>query len=152
VELPTPDETQDNIVAFWVPKKLPGIGEPLELDYKLHWFIEGKGGRTPPAGYATATRIGRSATHEPELVRFWVDFTGNYLANQKMLLGITADVSVGEGATLVHQSLEKNPFNGSWRVAFALKPDGSGRPVELRCFLKKPPHILTETWSYLWTP
>ncbi len=152
VELPTPNETQDNIVAFWVPKQLPPIGTPLNLEYKLHWFIEGKGGRTPPAGYVSATRIGRSATHEPELVRFWVDFTGSYLGKQKLLPDITADVSVGQGATLVHQSLEKNPLNGSWRVAFAIKPDGSGKPVELRCFLKKPPHILTETWSYLWNP
>lgn len=152
VELPTPDETHDNIVAFWVPKKLPALGDPAKFEYKLHWFIEGKGGRTPPAGYATATRIGRSATHEPELVRFWVDFTGPYLLNQKALPDIAAIVSVGSGAKLVNQNLEKNPYNGSWRVAFSIKPDGSGRPVELRCFLQKPPHILTETWSYLWNP
>ena len=99
-----------------------------------------------------STRIGRSATHEPDLVRFWVDFTGSFLGNAKTLPGVMANVSVGDGATLVHQSLEKNPYNGSWRVAFALRPDGSGRPVELRCFLQKPPHILTETWSYLWNP
>jgi glucans biosynthesis protein len=152
VELPTPNETEDNIVAFWVPASLPPPDQPVHFNYKLHWFIEGKGGRTPPAGFATSTRIGRSATHEPELVRFWVDFTGNYLRNQKMVPDITANVSVGDGATLVHQSLEKNPYNGTWRVAFALKPDGSGKPVELRCFLRKPPHILTETWSYLWNP
>jgi periplasmic glucans biosynthesis protein len=152
VELPTPDETQDNIVAFWVPAKIPGDGLPVKLEYKLHWFIEGKGGRTPPAGYVMATRIGRSATHEPELVRFWVDFTGSYLSNQKYTPDIAASVSVGAGAKLVHQGLEKNPNNGSWRVAFSIKPDGSGRPVELRCFLKKPPHVLTETWSYLWNP
>lgn len=152
VELPTPNETEDNIVAFWVPAKMPPLDQPVRFDYKLHWFIEGNGGRTPPAGYAMATRIGRSATHEPELVRFWVDFTGTYLRNQKVVPEITADVSVGSGAKLVHQSLEKNPYNGSWRVAFAIKPDGSGKPVELRCFLQKPPHILTETWSYLWNP
>lgn len=152
VELPTPDETQDNIVAFWVPKNLPDLGSPVRFEYRLHWFIEGKGGRVPPAGYSIATRIGRSSTHEPELVRFWVDFTGPYLGNQKQVPDITANVWAGEGAKLVHQSLEKNPYNGSWRVAFAIKPDGSGRPVELRCFLQKPPHILTETWSYLWNP
>ena len=152
VELPTPDETQDNIVAFWVPAKLPALGDPVKFEYKLHWFIEGKGGRTPPAGYAMATRTGRSATHEPELVRFWVDFTGAYLANQRSVPDITPNISVGSGAKLVHESIEKNPYNGSWRVAFAIKPDGSGRPVELRCFLQKPPHILTETWSYLWNP
>ncbi len=61
-------------------------------------------------------------------------------------------LSVGDGATLVHSSLQKNPYNRTWRVSFALKPDGSGKPIELRCFLRKQPHVLTETWSYLWQP
>ena len=152
VELPTPDETNDNIVAFWVPSKLPAIGEPMKLEYRLHWFIEGQGGKKPPAGYAVSTRIGRSHTNETDLTRFWVDFDGRYLNAQKSARDMSADISVGAGAVLVHQSLEKNLFNGTWRVAFALRPDGSGRPVELRCFLKKPPHILTETWTYLWNP
>jgi periplasmic glucans biosynthesis protein len=153
VELPTPNETQDNIVAFWVPAKLPPLAEPVTLEYKLHWFMEGKpGARIPPAGYVTSTRVGHSSTQESDLVRFWVDFNGNYLSNQRANPEIEAEVSVGAGAKLVHQSLEKNPLNGSWRVAIAVKPDGSGVPVELRCFLKRSPHILTETWSYLWTP
>jgi glucans biosynthesis protein len=37
-------------------------------------------------------------------------------------------------------------------VAFAIRPDGSKRTVEMRCFLRKPPHVLTETWSYQWQP
>ena len=73
-----------------------------------------------------------------------------HLSNQKQDPDITANISVGEGATLVHQSVEKNPYNGTWRVAFAIRPAGGDRPVELRCFLQKQPHILTETWSYLW--
>ena len=51
-------------------------------------------------------------------------------------------VTVGDGAALINATVQKNPFNGTWRVAFALKPDGTGRPVELRCFLRKPPHVL----------
>jgi len=152
VEIPTPDETNDNIVAFWVPEKLPAIGEPIEFEYKLHWFIEGQGGKKPPSGYTVATRIGHSKTHEPELERFWVDFDSPYLHARGSDSGIEAVVSVGEGAKLVHQSVQKNNFNGTWRVAFSVKPDGTGKPVELRCFLKREPHILTETWSYLWNP
>jgi glucans biosynthesis protein len=114
--------------------------------------MEGVGSRRPPAGYTIATRIGYSKTHEQDLVRFWVDFDSPYLHNHATDKNIEAVVTVGDGAKLVHQSIEKNSFNGSWRVAFALKPDGSGHPVELRCFLKREPHILTETWSYLWNP
>jgi glucans biosynthesis protein len=152
VEIPTPDETNDNIVAFWVPEKLPVMGEAIEFEYKLHWFIEGSAGKAPPAAYTVATRIGHSKTHEPDLERFWVDFDGRFLHNHNADPAIEAVVSVSEGAKLMHQSIQKNPFNGTWRVAFAIKPDGTGRPVELRCFLKREPHILTETWSYLWNP
>lgn len=152
VEIPTPDETNDNIVAFWVPEELPAVGEPVEFEYKLHWFFEGHGGKKPPSGYTVATRIGHSKTHEPELERFWVDFDSPYLRGRSTPENLEAVVSVGEGAKLVHQSIQKNVFNGTWRVAFAIKPDGTGKPVELRCFLKHEPHILTETWSYLWNP
>ncbi len=151
-ELPTTNETGDNIVAFWVPSELPPIGESFKFEYRLHWFIEGKGGNKPPAGYAVSTRIGESNTNEAGITHFWVDFDGLYLNGQKSPHDMAANISVGAGATLVHQSLEKNPFNGTWRVAFSLHPDGSGRPVELRCFIQKPPHILTESWTYLWNP
>ena len=64
--------------------------------------------------------------------------------------GVEPVVTVGKGAELVHATAEKNPYNGTWRVAFALRPSGTGEPVELRCFLRKSPDVLTETWSYLW--
>lgn len=149
VEIPTPDETNDNIVAFWVPAKLPAVGEPLVYEYRLHWFTDQI---HPPAGYTVSTRHGRTKTHEPDLERFHVDFAGPYLNNQGADPAIESVVTVGEGAKLVHSSVQKNPFNGTWRAAFAIRPDGSGKPVELRCFLRKSPHVLTETWSYLWQP
>ena len=149
VELPTPDETNDNVVAFWAPEQLPPAGEAIELEYRLHWFMDQI---HPPAGFTVATHIGYSKTHEPELRRFIVDFDGTYLHQQKADPAIEPVVSVSAGATLMHATVQKNPFNGTWRVAFAVKPDGSGRPVELRCFLKKTPHVLSETWSYLWNP
>ena len=152
VELPTPDETNDNIVAFWVPQTLPAPGKPIEFRYDLQWFMENNTIKRPPAGRTVATRIGHSRTHEPELERFWVDFDSGYLETCPPTTAIEAVVTVGDGAKLIHQNLQKNLFNNTWRVAFALKPDGSGKPVELRCFLKREPHILTETWSYLWTP
>jgi glucans biosynthesis protein len=149
VELHAPDETYDNIAAFWVPEALPVPGEPIELSYKLHWFIDQI---RPPAGYVVATRHGRSTTQERDLERFVVDFDGAYLSKQGPDPLIEPVVSVGEGAALVNSTVQKNPYNATWRVAFALKPDGTGRPVELRCYLRKKPHGLTETWSYLWQP
>jgi glucans biosynthesis protein len=149
IELHAPDETYDNIAAFWVPEALPAPGEPIDLSYRLHWFLDQI---RPPAGFVVATRHGRSATQEKDLERFVVDFDGAYLSKQGPDPLIEPVVWAGEGAALVNSTVQKNPYNGTWRVAFALKPDGTGRPVELRCYLRKKPHGLTETWSYLWQP
>jgi glucans biosynthesis protein len=150
VEIPTPDETNDNIVAFWQPEASPAPGEPMEFEYKLHWFLQDH--IKPPAGHTVATRLGRSKTHEPDLQRFIIEFDSPYLHNKPEDPSVEAVVSVDTGAKLVHQALQKNKYNGSWRVAFSVRPDGSNKPVELRCFLRKDPHVLTETWSYCWNP
>jgi glucans biosynthesis protein len=151
VELPTADETSDNLVAFWVPAALPPPDEPLEFEYKLHWYLDGA--KRPPAGYVAATRLSTVLRH-PGVTRFLIDFGGPNLNPQPAGLVIEPVVTVGEGAALVPDTvtIQKNPHNGTWRVTFVLQPDGSGRPVELRCFLRKTPHVLTETWSYLWNP
>ena len=78
--MPAPTEATDNIVAFWAPAQLPAPGEPIEFEYKLHWFLEQI---HPPAGFVAATRTGQSVTHEPDLRRFVVDFDGAYLRQQK---------------------------------------------------------------------
>jgi glucans biosynthesis protein len=149
VELPTRDEFGDNIVAFWVPEKLPEPGEPIDVEYRLHWFMNQVG---PPGGFVHATRQGKSLAQEPDLHRFAVDFDGDELRRLPADAKLEHVLSTGEGAKIVHASLQKNPANGMWRVAFAIRPDGSGRPVELRCFLRLASDTLTETWSYLWQP
>lgn len=152
VELPTPNETEDNIGVFWVPEKTPTAGQPLELAYRIHWFQEGKGGVQAPAGRAVATRIGRSQTHDTDWVRFTVEFEGGPLATLGERVEVEADVTVSGGAVLKHHTAMRNRFTGGQRAAFAILPDGSGRPVELRCYLRLAEGALTETWTYLWTP
>jgi glucans biosynthesis protein len=148
VELPTPDETNDNIVLFWAPAP-PPHGEPVEIEYDLHWFLDQI---HPPTGWAVATRHGRSRTFETDLERFVVDFDGPQLRRAEPEAGIAPVVTVGTGAALVHAVVEKNPNNDTWRVSFAFRPDGRGQPVELRCFLTALGRPLTETWTYLWQP
>ena len=132
IELHAPDETADNITAFWVPEALPAPGEPIELTYKLHWYMDQI---HPPAGFVSvSTRQGRTATQETELERFVVDFDGAYLSKEGPDPQIEAVVTVGAGAKFVNSTIQKNPFNGSWRVAFAIRPDGTGHPVEYALF------------------
>lgn len=149
VEIPTTTEFDDNIVACWVPEKTPRPGEALELQYRLHWSLASAG---PRAATVRSTRSGKTAYYEPGLHRFVVDFEGGRLQALERTTVLEPVVSVGTGAQLNHASIQKNPINGTWRVAFTIRPDGTGRPVELRCFVRQADAALTETWSYLWTP
>jgi glucans biosynthesis protein len=144
VELPTPTEYNDNIVAFWSPAALPALGEPLNFEYRLHWFIDGIG---PPLAQVTGTRHQADYGHE----RFLVDFTGADVA-KRTIDELEPIVTVGSGAELTHTSLQNNPFNGSCRLTFVVKPDGSRQPVELTAKLRDRRGVLSETWSYRWQP
>ena len=147
VEIPTTTEFDDNVVAFWVPEK---VGDAIELEYRLHWFLDQIG---PPAGYVRTTRHGKTAYYEPGMERFVVDFDGKQLQALGADAKLEQVVSVGDGAKLNHATLQKNPLNGTWRVAFTIKPDGSNRPIELRAYVRRNGgEALTETWSYLWQP
>ncbi len=149
LEIPTRSETDDNIAALWVPARAPAAGESVDLEYRLHWSLDRI---APPAGFVRATRHGNSAIYEPGFERFVVDFDGAKLRALEAGARVEHALTVGAGAALKHGGVQRNPINGTWRVAFMLKPDGSGRPVELRCFLKAGNDALTETWSYLWQP
>lgn len=149
VEIPTTTEFDDNIVAFWMPEKLPPPGQPIEVEYRLTWSV-GKIG--PPAGFVRSTRHGKSARHEPGFERFVIDFDGATLRALGPDAQLDYVVTVGEGGKLNHSALQQNKINGTWRVAFTVKPDGSRRPIELRCYLRTASDSLSETWSYLWQP
>ena len=144
-QLPTRDEYLDNIVAFWTPDSLPAPGEPIEFEYRLHWMLEPERG---PAGGAAASYHHRSGESE----RFLVDFTGDALRARGAERPPEVVLDAGAGAKIEHTSVQKNPYDGSWRVTFVVKPDGRRQAVELRCFLRAAPDVLTETWSYLWHP
>ncbi|MGV2480429.1 UNVERIFIED_CONTAM: glucan biosynthesis protein, partial [Salmonella enterica subsp. enterica serovar Weltevreden] len=79
VQLPTPDETHDNIVAYWVPERLPAPGTPLEFAYELHW--QGDAQQRPPGAWVTQSRRGMGYTRLPaealaRQVQYVIDFAG----------------------------------------------------------------------------
>ena len=147
LEFHTADETNDNIVACWAPATLPPAGQPLDFSYRLHWSGEQAG--RPPGGYIVSTRQGAVLEH-PGQRRFVLDVAG---IEPRPGRDLRVKLTVGAGATVVPSPGIRwiEPLR-VWRVAFELVPDGSGKPVELRCFLREGDDILTETWSNLWNP
>jgi periplasmic glucans biosynthesis protein len=151
VEIPTHTDTNDNIVAFWVPEKLPEPGNPLALSYKMYWYS--RDDSRPPGGRVVATREGRGVTDDVRLLV--VDFAGGRLAQLPEDTVLRGVLTLGTGdsgqAELLEQHVVKNTVTGGWRLAFQVRPKRS-EPLEMRAFLQLGKDALTETWSYVIEP
>ncbi|MEW6167708.1 MAG: glucan biosynthesis protein D, partial [Pseudomonadota bacterium] len=154
VEIPTVDETFDNIVAFWNPEQAAQPGEERLLAYRLHW-----GARAPvqpPLATVRATHTGLGGVvgrkREYFSWRFAVDFAGGKLA----LLGRNADVesvvTASRGRVELVSARPLEPIDG-WRALFDVVPeDDSTEPIDLRLYLRSGKQALSETWIYQWAP
>ncbi|MFN4153807.1 MAG: glucan biosynthesis protein [Paracoccaceae bacterium] len=151
VEIPTPLEVNDNIVAFWVPEAKPVPGEMLEYAYRLHW------GALPvdPAAdvaYVKETRAGIGGVSGVENTdgtrKFVVDFAGGLLSRLPGDAGVKGVVTVA-GGEIVVQTLSKIEANGVWRLVMDVRPD-AGKTVELVAHVAGYGRKLTENWLYQW--
>lgn len=155
VEIPTPDETNDNIVAFWVSDQPFEAGATRRFEYRMRTVAdlpEGHG-----LAMVAATRNGwgwnPGTENQPPRTRrqFVVDFTGGELAGLADNQPIDANLSVQRGKVR-DVTVSKLPGSDTWRVAFKLNPDAADRPVDMRLFLELRGQRLSETWTYLWHP
>jgi glucans biosynthesis protein len=147
VEIPSPKETNDNIVAYWIPRELPPPGQPFEIAYRIH--LQSEDPLEAASGRVTATRVG--AGDKGDLKRLVLDFDGGKLRTLPANASVKALISVGQDGQLVQQSVFKNPVTKGWRVAFQVKPP-KDKPLPLRVFLQHEKDTLSETWSYMLQP
>ena len=154
VEIPTHDETFDNIVAFWNPERRPQPGEELLLSYRLHW-----GTKLPfssPLATAAQTRtgiggiIGRKRTYFSW--RFVIDFSGGALPMFDEHAKVESVVTASRGEVELVSARPLASIKG-YRAMFDVKlTDTDPSPVNLRLFLRSDGQPLSETWLYQWTP
>jgi len=155
VELPTHYEGLDNIVAFWDPKdkeKLQPM-KPLHFEYRLYWGLsEADMKLTFNKDRVVATRIGVDP-RDPKRRQFAIDFAGPKLKALPDNSPPRAISSCSPNAVVVENQVFRNPFSDSWRVMLKIepKPDHQGA-VDLRCTLQKGEEVLSETWTYHWSP
>ncbi|ARP97296.1 glucan biosynthesis protein D [Bordetella genomosp. 13] len=155
VEIPTPDETNDNIVAFWVPEKLPAIGTPLEIEYRMTWTLDDPRLHNTPLAWVEQTRRSREEVKGPDLIRrgdgshaLVVDFVGPALQNLPADTVITADASTDGNGQIVENTVRPNPVTGGRRLMLRVNIKDPAKPVELRANLTNGKVPLSETWSY----
>ncbi|MEP7042608.1 MAG: glucan biosynthesis protein G [Dokdonella sp.] len=147
VMIPAPDETNDNIVAYWVPAQLPPAPQPLELNYRVHWQKDGA--TQPPFARIVQTRQGKGYTRNPDnSLGFIVDYIGPLGAADG---AVDAVVSSDANATIVERSVHANASGDGWRLNVRLHRNDDSKPVELRAFLRRG-EAVSETWSYALPP
>jgi glucans biosynthesis protein len=154
VEIPTEDETSDNIVAFWNPAEKPQRGQELLYAYRLNWCRENPVVVDLARVYATRTGIGgiigRRRTYFSW--RFVVDFVGGELPTMAENARLIPVISASRGRVEITSVRPLRPING-YRAMFDLAlTDDSVEPINLRLYLSYDGQALSETWLYQYTP
>jgi glucans biosynthesis protein len=150
VEIPTNTDIHDNIVAYWVPRQQPKPGEPAAFSYSMYWY--GDDPSRPPGGRVVATRRDWGTVENAH--RFVLDFDGQdlrALGADQAPRGVVTIAGGAESGEILDQHVVKNPTTGGWRLTFQMRPK-KWTPIELRAFLERDGHALTETWSYALLP
>ena len=158
VEIPAHQETDDNIVAFWVPADRPVAGEERTLAYRLRWPVEEPVASDLARCVATRATKGswladpdRRRGRENLVRQFVLEFEGAALAGlDPEKAGVSLTLSRGSaeevGATWA-------PYGKAspWRVFLKVYAQGAD-PVEMQLFLHEGDRMLSETWAYQYHP
>jgi glucans biosynthesis protein len=151
VQIPTPDETNDNIVAYWVPDALPAPRQPLAVDYRLSWQMDNS--VRPPQSWVTQSRRGHGYRKvADDSIDFIVDFEGPAFA--RLPAGAQVEpVVTGQNMEMREVIAYPNAITDGYRMALRVKRIDEAKPVEMRAFLRGPDGgAISETWSYLLPP
>jgi len=152
VQIPAPDETNDNIVAFWVPDAPPRPKEPLDVEYRLLWQ---KDTDTHPAqSWVVQTRRGQGYVRKPDnSIGFVLDFDGPALRALAPDGTVEGVVSADANGELIEAKTRRNDVTGTWRITLRVRRLDDNKPLELRAHLQGSNHnVLSETWSYIIPP
>jgi glucans biosynthesis protein len=148
VQIPTDDETSDNIVAFWTPALAVRAGDQLSFRYRLHWGAEEP--VAPGVARVVSTRVGEGGRpgqpRPPHVKKLVVDFEGDNLAGLTRDSGVEPVVSVARGRI---DNAAAYPVAGTprWRLMLDVSVQDSDS-ADLRAYLRRGGSALSETWTY----
>jgi glucans biosynthesis protein len=151
----TPDETHDNVSAYWVPQRLPTPEQPLNLAYLISW--QGAQAQRPPGGWTLQSRLGTGYQRADELtgaqpVQYVVDFTGPPLQALPEGAPVHAVVSLAPPGRVLESLVYRHPVHGAWRMTLRIARPEPAQALEVRAFLQHGKDTLTETWTTVITP
>ena len=173
IELPTIDETGDNVVLVWDPQPALEVGKPFKFHYRLRWL------RDPaPSGMFTvrATRAG-TPVQKPEQILMAIDFAKPLQPQAKVgdpkwddTKGWKPIVTVNQKeAKLLHVGMDdmsmanvddlpaglgrsdKLHMPQVLRAFFVIEPPKDMDQIDMTCELQDASgKVVSERWVYLW--
>jgi len=156
VQIPSPDETNDNIVAYWIPATQPPVRKPFDIEYELLW---GQPASLPaPPVRVTQTRRLPSPSSErrdknaERSILLAIDFEPLDPERVPSDLNPSWAVSSSDNGEIIERSLRRHEATGGWRATVRVRQQDEKRPVELRGQLNAGAHALSEVWSYIVPP
>jgi glucans biosynthesis protein len=153
VELPTPDETNDNIVAYWVPKDPLEPGKQVNFGYRITASLNlarlSPNARAINTFQTTPRALGSSEPRDANARRFIIDFAGGdlgYFLHDPGLVEVVPSTSQGR---ILRSSVVPNVVTRGIRATIDVQVD-AGQTADLRAFLRAADRALTETWTFPW--
>jgi glucans biosynthesis protein len=141
VEIPSPREMNDNIVAYWQPADPIPAGQSRQFSYRLHFTVEPL---DDSLARVVGTRVGHSLSNDGHR-SFVIDFKGA----GDIPDGIVPEVWSSAGEVFAPRG-QVVAQTGAYRVAFEFDPEGE-EIVEMRVVLHALGKPWSETWLYRWT-
>ena len=149
VELSAIYEGLDNMVAFWDPKNKPAPLQPYRFGYALRWMRDTD---KLSENKVVSTRLGLDSGCA-DCRQIVIDFDGPNLDAIPENNPPLAVANCTANAVILNNQVLRNSYLGTWRVVLQMQPKpGNTDPVDLRCTLQKGTNVLSETWTYQWSP
>lgn len=142
VEIPSKEETNDNIIAYWRPQKPVKPGEPYTMSYMLTWPND----VTPGSGIAAVQRAAYGLSYKGVNREIVVDY-GPMPGVTPETLTVEAGISSGK---ILGKSVRENPETGGRRIVIGFDP-GDAAMSEIRIQPRFQDKQIGETMLYRWT-
>jgi glucans biosynthesis protein len=155
MEIPTADETNDNIVAFWRPAAPARKGETMSFAYRMHWTLDEAALHPQNNAWAKQTFQTEGERYQSNLVRqrdgttaLIVDFEGPALSRLTVSTALQTQMSSNANAEILESSLKRNDPIKGWRLSLRVKVKDPTKVTELRAALTQGGKPISETWSF----
>lgn len=157
IQIPSPNETNENVIALWQPQTPPAVGQRYDYNYRMTFTANESRLRLQPLAWVDQTRRGEGEVKQSNTLRksdgslaYIIDFRGDNLKSLPSNEVVSVSVDAGDNADVVGVDVKRQPVIDGYRVTLRVKVKDVNKPTDLKAFIKDGEgHRLSETWRML---